>query len=117
MASGAAAAEAASRASREPEGVARAHRHYRALLDGSFVLQDHRRVRQAPGPVVAGFVQRVQPGLVCDVAESFFTVVTPAPKPGLVRTLRRTMRARKIRLSAALRSALATFRLFSSPTR
>jgi electron transfer flavoprotein-quinone oxidoreductase len=112
MASGAAAAEAASRASREPEGAAGAHRHYRALLDGSFVLQDHRRLRRAPGVVFSDFVQRVQPGLVCDVAESFFTVVNPAPKPGLVRTLRRTMRARKIRLSAALRSALATFRLF-----
>jgi electron transfer flavoprotein-quinone oxidoreductase len=112
MAAGAAAADAATRARGEPGGVAGAHRHYRGLLEASFVLQDHKRLRLAPKVVFSDFVQRVQPGLLCDVAESFFTVVNPAPKPGLVRTIRTTMRERKVKVRHAAKTTLAAFRLF-----
>jgi electron transfer flavoprotein-quinone oxidoreductase len=112
MAAGAAAAAAAVLARREPGGLPGAHRHYSRLVGGSFVLKDHKRLRRAPGVVFSDFVQRVQPGLVCDVAESFFTVVNPTAKPGLVRTIRRTMRARGISVLAVLRSAIATMRVF-----
>ena len=85
---------------------------YTKLLAKSFVMKDHKRLRLAPGVVFSDFVQHVQPGLVCDVAESFFTVANPAAKPGLLRTIRRTMRARGIGTLAALRSAIATIRVF-----
>jgi electron transfer flavoprotein-quinone oxidoreductase len=112
MGSGQAAARAAIAARHGADGVAGAHRHYRGLLEGGFVLQDHKRLRRAPQVVFSDFVQRVQPGIVCDVAEAFFTVENPAPKPGLVRTVRRVLRSRGVRLGAAARSALATARLF-----
>jgi len=110
--SGAAVAHAARLSRRHAHGISDAHEHYRELLESSFVLKDHRRLRRAPDVVFSDFVQRVQPGLVCDVAESLFTVVNPEPKPGLVRTVRRTMRARKVKLRDAIRSAVATARLF-----
>ncbi len=112
MAAGAIAARAAVLARREPDGLAATHRHYARLLADSFVIKDHVRLRRAPGVVFSEFVQHVQPGLVCDVAESFFTVANPAAKPGLLRTIRRTMRTRGIGTLAALRSAVATIRVF-----
>jgi len=112
MASGAAAAAAASLATGDADGIAGAHRHYRGLLERSFVLKDHKRLRRAPAVVFSDFVQHVQPGLVCDVAETFFTVVNPDPKPGMLAIVRATMRARRVRLRDSLRSAVATFRLF-----
>jgi electron transfer flavoprotein-quinone oxidoreductase len=112
MAAGAIAARAAVLARREPDGLARTHHHYTRLLADSFVIKDHVRLRRAPGVVFSEFVQHIQPGLVCDVAESFFTVANPAAKPGLLRTIRRTMRARGIGTLAALRSAIATIRVF-----
>jgi electron transfer flavoprotein-quinone oxidoreductase len=112
MAAGQAAARAAVLARPGPSGVAGAHLHYRGLLDRSFVLQDHKRLRRAPQVVFSEFVQRTQPGFVCDVAESFFTVVNPQPKPGLWRTVRATLRARRISIRDAVRSAVATVRLF-----
>jgi len=112
MASGQAAANAARLAHRSSDGLAGTHDHYRPLLEGSFVLQDHKRLRRAPDVVFSNFVQHVQPGLVCDVAEDFFTVVNPARKPGLARTVRRAMRRRGVRVRDAVRSALATARLF-----
>jgi electron transfer flavoprotein-quinone oxidoreductase len=112
MAAGAAAAAAAVLSRREPGGVADSHRHYSRLLGESFVLRDHRRLRRAPSVVFSEFVQHVQPGIVCDVAESFFTVVNPHAKPGLVRTIRRVMRARGVGTLAALRSAIAALRVF-----
>lgn len=111
MASGAAAAAAAVRAAGDGD-VAAAHRHYRGLLDAGFVLQDHRRLRRAPQVLFSDFVQHVQPGVVCDVAERFFTVVNPTAKPGLVATVRAVMRSRGVKLRHAARSAIATARLF-----
>ncbi len=112
MAAGQAAARAAVLARGRPGGVGGAHEHYRGLLEEGFVLKDHRRLRRAPDVVFSEFAQSVQPGLVCDVAESFFTVVNPRPKPGLLRTLRVTLRARKVRLRPLLANLLATARLF-----
>jgi electron transfer flavoprotein-quinone oxidoreductase len=112
MASGAAAANAARLAHRRAGGVAGAHEHYRGLLESSFVLKDHKRLRRAPQVVFSDFVQHVQPGLVCDVAEALFTVENPAPKPGLLRAVRRAMRSRGVKWRDALRTALQAARLF-----
>jgi electron transfer flavoprotein-quinone oxidoreductase len=111
MASGAAAADAAA-AARSDGGAALAHRHYRRLLEGCFVLQDHKRLRRAPQVVFSPFSQRVLPAVACDVAESFFTVVNPSRKPGLVRTVRVAMASRGVRLRTALRTGIAAWRLF-----
>ena len=112
MAAGQAAARAAVQASGGPDGVAGAHSHYRGLLEQSFVLRDHKRLRRAPSVVFSDFVQRVQPGLVCDVAESFFTVVNPAPKRGLLATVRATMRARSVGAWSLLKGAARVARVF-----
>ena len=112
MAAGRLAGQAAALARAEPGGIAGAYVHYRRLLEGSFVMQDHKRLRRAPKVVFSEFVQRVQPGVLCDVAESFFTVDNPSPKRGLIATVRGVLRARGVRWRDALRSALATARLF-----
>ncbi|HLK45437.1 MAG TPA: FAD-dependent oxidoreductase [Acidimicrobiales bacterium] len=112
MGAGQAAARAAVRASGGPDGVGGAHAHYRGLLEQSFVLRDHKRLRGAPQVVLSEFIQRVQPGLVCDVAESYFTVVNPAPKRGLLGTVRATMRARGVGAWSLLKGAARVARVF-----
>jgi len=110
---GAAAAAAAVLARREAGGLAGAHRPLLATAGRvPSCCRTTGGCRRAPGVVFSDFVQRVQPGLVCDVAESFFTVANPTAKPGLLRTIRHTMRARGIGTLAALRSAVATIRVF-----
>ncbi len=60
-------------------------RGYRQALESSFVLANHRRLRNLPHLVLGERTQRVYPGLICDLAEELFTVRDPIPKPGLTR--------------------------------
>jgi electron transfer flavoprotein-quinone oxidoreductase len=60
---------------------------YRRRLSSSFVLADHKRLRNIPHLVLSDRVQHRYPQLMCAVAERMFRVDNPAPKPGLRRIL------------------------------
>jgi electron transfer flavoprotein-quinone oxidoreductase len=71
---------------------------YRTALERSFVLQDHRRLRDIPHLVLSDRVQQRYPSLVCNVAERMFRVDNPTPKPGLRRILRQETKRAGVRL-------------------
>jgi electron transfer flavoprotein-quinone oxidoreductase len=110
--SGAAAGRAAHRALVNGDTSAVGLGGYRARLESSFVMADHRRLRDAPHLLMGDLVQRRVPGLVCDVAERMFHVDNPEPKPGLRRILREEMKRHGIRLTAAAREGLRAMRTF-----
>jgi electron transfer flavoprotein-quinone oxidoreductase len=85
---------------------------YRRLLEESFVLADHRRLRRVPGLVFSDRVQHTYPALLCDVAQGFFTVDNPRPKPGLRRLLRGAARRRGVRLRHLLSDTFTGTRSF-----
>ncbi|MER6385821.1 FAD-dependent oxidoreductase [Streptomyces sp. NPDC001250] len=85
---------------------------YRRMLEESFVLADHRRLRRVPGLVFSERVQQSYPGLLCDVAQGFFTVDNPRPKPGLRRLLSGAARRRGVRLRHLLSDAFTGTRSF-----
>jgi electron transfer flavoprotein-quinone oxidoreductase len=85
---------------------------YKDLLAADFVLKDHRRLRKVPELIFSPFVQRTQPGLVCDIAEGLFTVDNPAPKPGLRKIVRGAMRARGVSRREALATTWRAYRRF-----
>jgi electron transfer flavoprotein-quinone oxidoreductase len=85
---------------------------YRTMLEDSFVLADHRKLRKVPGLVLSQRVQTRYPGLICDLVQGLFTVDNPAPKPGLRRLLRRSARAHEVRMRDLVRDALVGMRSF-----
>lgn len=108
MYAGRAAAEAIAAGDTSRTGLA----GYRRLLEESFVLADHRRLRRVPGLVFSDRVQRSYPGLLCDVAQGFFTVDNPRPKPGLRRLVSDAARRRGVRLRHLLSDAFTSARSF-----
>ncbi len=81
MAAGQAAAEALRRNDTSAAGLA----GYRQRLEAGFVLNDHRKLRDAPHLVLSERVQRQYPAMICNIVEHMFHVDNPAPKPGLRR--------------------------------
>ncbi|HVV10218.1 FAD-dependent oxidoreductase [Amycolatopsis sp.] len=71
---------------------------YRKLLENSFVLADHRKLRDFPGLVLSERMQQRYPGLVCDLVQGLFQVDNPAPKPGLRKLLLRSAKNNGVRL-------------------
>jgi electron transfer flavoprotein-quinone oxidoreductase len=71
---------------------------YRRRLENSFVLADHKRLRNAADIVLAERMQTQYPGLACDMAEQIFTVINPRPKLGMAREFLRAVRRNKVRL-------------------
>ncbi|MFM7127178.1 MAG: FAD-dependent oxidoreductase [Actinomycetota bacterium] len=61
---------------------------YTTLLEDSFVLKDHRKLRKIPRLVLSDRVQHTYPQFVTSVVERMFRVDNPRPKPGLRRILR-----------------------------
>ena len=112
IASGAAAGRAAARAVRRRDASAAGLSSYRSQLESSFVLQDHKKLRQAPHIVMGEFAQRQAPGLVCGVAEEMFTVTNPVRKPGVVKILRTEMKRNDVKLRDALRDGWRALRSF-----
>lgn len=92
IASGLAAGRAAARATKQGHGGREALGTYRAELERSFVLRDHRRFRRAPGLVLSPRVQQQYPAMLADLVEGLFTVTNPEPKPGLLALLARSAR-------------------------
>jgi electron transfer flavoprotein-quinone oxidoreductase len=78
---------------------------YRRDLEASFVLQDHRRLRDVPHLVLSERVQHRYPALACNVVERMFRVDNPAPKPGLRRIVRDEMTRAGVRLRDVARDA------------
>lgn len=76
---------------------------YRAMLERSFVLADHQKLRDFPDLVLSDRVQRNYPGLVCDLVEGLFQVDNPAPKPGLRKLFRRAAKDNGVRLRDLVR--------------
>ncbi|MET8681268.1 FAD-dependent oxidoreductase [Streptomyces sp. NPDC004647] len=85
---------------------------YRRMLEDSFVLADHRKLRRVPGLVFSDRVQRAYPGLACDLLQDLFQVDNPRPKPGLRHILRRTARRHGVGLRHALSDVLTGLRSF-----
>jgi electron transfer flavoprotein-quinone oxidoreductase len=85
---------------------------YRKQLSETFVLTDHKRLRDAPGFVLSPRVQHEYPGLVCDFVQELFTVRNPRPKPRLGWLFRRTARGRGVRLAHLGRDAIAGLKAF-----
>lgn len=108
MYAGRAAAGAVAAGDTSRAGLAR----YRTLLEESFVLADHRRLRRVPGLVFSERVQQAYPKLLCDVAQEFFTVGNPAPKPGLRRIVTGAARRHGVRLRHLLSDAITGVRSF-----
>ncbi|WP_447002604.1 FAD-dependent oxidoreductase [Saccharothrix isguenensis] len=85
---------------------------YRKALERSFVLADHRKLRDIPGLVTSERMQHQYPGMVCDLAQSMFQVDNPRPKPGLRRLLRRSAKDNGLRLRQLVRDAVTGMRGF-----
>jgi electron transfer flavoprotein-quinone oxidoreductase len=85
---------------------------YRRELAGTFVLADHKRFRRAPEQVMADRLQHRYPGLLCDLAESVFTVTNPRPKPGLARLAWRAARRNRVPVTGLARDAVAAARAY-----
>lgn len=65
---------------------------YRERLESSFVLADHRRLRDAPHLVMGDLAQNHLPALACGVVERMFQVDNPRPKPRLRTIVREELR-------------------------
>ena len=76
---------------------------YTTMLEKSFVLQDHRKLRDIPHLVLSDRVQHQYPGFVANVVERMFRVENPLPKPGLRRIVREERKRAGIRLRDLLR--------------
>jgi electron transfer flavoprotein-quinone oxidoreductase len=85
---------------------------YRAALEGTFVLKDHRKLRRAPHLVLSDRVQSVYPQLTANVVERLFRIDNPEPKPGLARILREEQRRAKVRWRDLLRDGWNGWRTF-----
>ena len=76
---------------------------YRKQL--GWVLDDHRKLRDIPDLVLSDRVQRLMPGLACNVVERLFNVDNPVPKPGLRRIVRSEMKRSGLRYRDVARDA------------
>lgn len=110
--SGSAAGKAAVRAIRQGDTSAAGLDSYRTRLEATFVMKDHRKLRDAPHLVMGDLAQQKLPGLACSVAERMFRVDNPDPKPGLRRIVRSEMKANGLRLRDAVSQGLRALRTF-----
>jgi len=85
---------------------------YRRRLSSSFVLTDHKRLRNIPHLVLSDRVQHQYPQLMCAVAERMFRVDNPAPKPGLRRILRQEASRAGVRLRDIAKDTLTAAKGF-----
>jgi electron transfer flavoprotein-quinone oxidoreductase len=57
-------------------------------------------------------MQGKYPHLICDLAEEFFTVHNPDPKPGATRLLFKGVKAQKLRWRDIVRDGIESLRVF-----
>ena len=110
--SGSAAGKAAARAIRRDDTTAAGLDSYRTRIEASFVMKDHRKLRQAPHLVMGELAQQKLPALACGVAEAMFHVDNPRPKAGLRRIVARQMKANGVRWRDAVSEGFRAWRTF-----
>ena len=110
--SGAAAGRAAAGAIAAGDTTSGGLAGYRARLESSFVMQDHRRLRDAPHLVMGELSQRHLPEIACGVAEQMFTVTNPRPKPRLNKIVRQEVRRSGARFRDLARDGWRAMRTF-----
>jgi electron transfer flavoprotein-quinone oxidoreductase len=85
---------------------------YREDLVGTFVLQDHRKLRGIHHLILSDRVQRQYPRLAANVVERMFRVDNPERKPGLRHILRDERRRAGLRWRDLARDAYRGWRAF-----
>ena len=110
--SGALAGETAVEAIRAGDTSARALSRYRHRLDDSFVLANHRKLRDAHKLILGERAQTVYPGLVCGIAQRVFTVTDPQPKAGMRRWVNDERKRAGVRLRDLARDGWTGWRTF-----
>ncbi len=108
LAAGRTAAEAVAAGDTSARGLA----GYRRRLESSFVLADHKRLRNAADIVLADRMQREYPRLACDFVEQVFTVTNPHPKLGMAREFLRAVRVNKVRMRSLARDGWQALRAY-----
>ena len=112
MASGMYAAQAACEAIEKGNTSAKGLSLYKKLLEDTFVLSDHRKLRRAPQLVLSDRVQHMYPALVTGIVQGMFQVNNPIPKPGLRKILKNERRRLGIRTIDLAKDAFTGFRSF-----
>ncbi len=112
MASGMYAGAAATDALRTGDTSVAGLAGYRQRLEASFVLRDHRKLRDAPHLVLGDLAQQHLPGLATGIVERLFRVDNPAPKPGLRRIVTQEVRRSGVRLRDIARETWTAVRTF-----
>jgi len=112
MASGMYAAQAACEAIEKGNTSAKGLSLYKKLLEDTFVLRDHRKLRRAPQLVLSDRVQHMYPALITSVVQGMFHVNNPLPKPGLRKILKDERRRLGIRTIDLAKDAFTGFRSF-----
>jgi electron transfer flavoprotein-quinone oxidoreductase len=108
MYAGEAAVEALAAGDTSKSGLA----SYERRLGSTFVLRDHRKLRNAHRLVLSDRVQHLYPQLVAGAVEAMFRVDNPRPKPGLRRILAAERKRAGVRRRDLVRDALAAWRSF-----
>lgn len=112
MGSGVAAADAADRAIALGDTSAVGLRSYRDVLDRSWVLQDHRKVRKAAHFLLSERVQERYPKLACELMEQLFTVENPKRKRGALTIARPLIKKYGLRLRDLARDGRDALSIF-----
>jgi electron transfer flavoprotein-quinone oxidoreductase len=81
-------------------------------LERSFVMTDHRRLRQAPHLVMSDRMQQSYPQLVCNTVERLFRVDNPTPKLPMHEIVLDEVRRSGLRAFDLARDGLAALRTF-----
>ena len=85
---------------------------YRARLEATFVLKDHRKVRRAPHFLLNERVQQRYPELACEILEQLYTVENPKPKRGAITIARPLLRNSGLRIRDLARDARDALRTY-----
>lgn len=94
------------------DASARFLKRYTDSLNDSFVLQDHRKLRNIPELVLSDRVQHAYPGFATSVLQRMFQVDNPHAKPGLRRIVREERKRTGIKLRHLLRDGWIGMRGF-----
>jgi electron transfer flavoprotein-quinone oxidoreductase len=105
MGSGLAAGRTVDDALRTGDTSAAGLKGYRQRLESSFVIADHRKLRDIAHLVLSDRVQRRYPSVACHVIERLFRVDNPQPKPGLIRIVREEIKRNRLRWRDMARDA------------
>jgi electron transfer flavoprotein-quinone oxidoreductase len=94
------------------DASARFLKQYTDSLNDSFVLKDHRKLRNIPELVLSDRVQHSYPGFVTAILQRMFQVDNPQAKPGLRRIVREERKRAGIKLRHLLRDGWIGMRGF-----